>query len=110
MTGPQRALADFLKLDADLLATAAETSLPLTQVSDRDAELAAWIGSLPTAEKDALLLRAVQGTSPLPGPELLARFTEANAQGAPAYAERRSAAQLLDAAHSLRTQRAQRQA
>ena len=43
LTAAQRALADFLRLDEDLLAVAAQTSPPLEDVADEPGELAAWL-------------------------------------------------------------------
>lgn len=106
LTGPQRALADFLKLDPDLLAAAAEDS-PVPARSP-ETGLAQWIAALPTAEKDALLLRSAQGTAPRLGPELLARYRKATVPPPSASSGRRSAADLLDAAHTLRAQREKR--
>ncbi|WP_331771887.1 hypothetical protein OG948_50850 (plasmid) [Embleya sp. NBC_00888] len=62
LTGPQRALADFLRVDGDLLAAAADSS-PLSRPGRKTAKprLAAWIGALPTREKDAYLLRVAEG-------------------------------------------------
>ncbi|MFE9723841.1 hypothetical protein ACFYQ5_09665 [Streptomyces sp. NPDC005794] len=103
LTGPQQALADFLGLDPDLLAVAAEGAP--TGTADAEPDLATWISALPASEKDDLLLRSAQGTAPSLGPDLLARYRRAAASvtPAPAYGERRSAAQLLDAAHTRRT-------
>ena len=39
----QRALADFLRLDNDLLATAVQTSPPLEKIADDPSELADWV-------------------------------------------------------------------
>jgi hypothetical protein len=61
LTAPQRALADFLRLDSDLLSVAAEASPSLSPVQDNPRALAAWITNLPPGEKDKLLLRVVQG-------------------------------------------------
>ena len=116
LTGPQRALADFLGVDPDLLAVAAQASAPAPQAAAVDrANLAEFIARLPAEEKDALLLEAVLGTAPQPGPQLLARYRSArlpgprSAAGADA-AERRTATQLLDAAHLHRTERTHRAA
>jgi hypothetical protein len=105
LTGPQRALADFLKVGPDLLAVAAEASAPaLAHAVDRE-RLATFIAGLPVAEKDELLVQAALGTGPQPGPQLLARC-RATAVPAPRTGDaRRSAAQLLDAAHLHRTRR-----
>ncbi|MEV0409797.1 hypothetical protein AB0I68_03035 [Streptomyces sp. NPDC050448] len=109
LTGPQRALAGFLDVDPDLLAVAAQASAPAPRAAtvDRTA-LSAYIASLPTAEKDTLLLEAVLGIAPRPGPELLGRYHATRRPGPHTTIERRTAAQLLDAAHLRRTERTRR--
>ncbi|MDR1281503.1 MAG: hypothetical protein LBK99_11860 [Opitutaceae bacterium] len=61
LTGPQRELARFLKIDADLIAAAAEKSAPLKKDADslrRETEaLREWLISLPADMKDSWLLR-----------------------------------------------------
>ncbi|MCC9309309.1 hypothetical protein LN042_19850 [Kitasatospora sp. RB6PN24] len=94
LTAPQRALADFLRVDADLLAVAAKK------------ELAPLIPVLPEKEKKDLLLRLALGDEPQSGAELLRRL-----RGEPPVATvpgQRSVAELLDAAHTLATDRRQR--
>ncbi|MEY9966143.1 hypothetical protein ABIA33_004202 [Streptacidiphilus sp. MAP12-16] len=116
LTAPQRALADFLRVDADLLAAAARTSPATTGPAEPDeARLAEWIAALPAKEKDHLLLRAAQGRSPQLGAELLRRHLVAEHHGVESEyesesesasdSERRTAAQLLDAAAALRAER-----
>ncbi|GAA3784247.1 hypothetical protein [Streptomyces chiangmaiensis] len=109
LTGPQRALADFLCVDADLLTAAAESSESATADAVDRAALAAFIAALPAAEKDSLLLEAALGTAPLPSHRLLARYRATTAPGPHAGAKRRTAAQLLDAAYRHRTERRQRE-
>ncbi|MEU6754916.1 hypothetical protein [Streptomyces sp. NPDC046685] len=109
LTGPQRALAGFLHVDPDLLAVAAAVSAPAPRAATMDrAALASYIASLPAAEKDALLLEAVLGTAPRPGPGLLARYHATRQPSPRTSVERRTAAQLLDAAHLRRTERTRR--
>ncbi|MGI5134230.1 MULTISPECIES: hypothetical protein [unclassified Streptomyces] len=108
LTGPQRALADFLCVDADLLTAAAESSESATADAVDRAALAAFIAALPAAEKDSLLLEAALGTAPLSGHQLLALYC-ATASGPRTGAKRRTAAQLLDAAYRHRTERRQRE-
>ncbi|MFE3854904.1 hypothetical protein ACFXPN_27695 [Streptomyces griseorubiginosus] len=108
LTAPQRALADFLRVDADLLTAAAQASPPSPRKATRPTkkELAPLVTALPEKEKDALLLRLVLGPEPQLRTELLHRL-----RGTPAPAAapgRRSAAHLLDAAHTLRTERRRR--
>jgi hypothetical protein len=54
-----RAVADFLDIDEDLLAVAAQAS-PDAQDEDRSG-LAEWVGSLSAEEKDVLLARVASG-------------------------------------------------
>ncbi len=111
LTGPQKSLADFLHVDPHLLTAAAHASgAAPSQAIDKD-ELAAWIRALPQHEKDALLLDAALGTAPQPGPALLARHRAASRGTAVSStaARRRSAAELLDAAHGVRTEHTRRQ-
>jgi hypothetical protein len=109
LTGPQRALAEFLRVDADLLAAAAEGSRPATADTVDRTALAAFIAGLPTADKDTLLLKAALGTAPSPGPQLLARYRATTVPGPRSEAARRTAAELLDAAYLRRTGRLQRE-
>lgn len=112
LTGPQQALADFLHIDPHLLTAAARASgAAPSQAIDKDA-LAAWIRALPQREKDALLLDAALGAAPQPGPALLARHRAASHDGMaePSTAtRRRSAAELLDAAHEVRSEHTRQQ-
>ncbi len=69
----QQAMADFLRIDDDLIAAAAERS-PAVDAAARQRDLRSWIATLPAADKDAYLLRlAADGEAGLGG-ELLARF------------------------------------
>jgi hypothetical protein len=72
LTGALSALAEFLRIDPDLIAAAAAAS-PRPQPLD-EAGLTAWIAALPAPEKDALLLRAAHGASGHLGAELVQRF------------------------------------
>jgi hypothetical protein len=74
LSGAQRALADFLRLDPDLLAAAAEVSEPLTVTVPSAAALGRWVKGLPEADKDELLLRALRGDGVLLRSEMLRWF------------------------------------
>ena len=102
LTASQRALADFLRLDADLLAVAAEASSSPPAVQDDPAALAAWIAALPAAEKDALLLRVAQDQAAQVRMELRRRF---RGPVPPVEGPRRTVAALLDAAAVRRQER-----
>ncbi|MFE9958103.1 hypothetical protein [Micromonospora sp. NPDC005299] len=74
LSGPQSALIDFLRLDPDLLAVAAETSMPLKEQTPSVAALSSWVKALPEPEKDAIVLRLLRGDDAHLRSELLARF------------------------------------
>ena len=95
LTAAQRALADFLRLDDDLIALAAAASPPLDETADDPDDLAAWVARLPVTEKDRLLARVVQGEAAWVRMELLRRFRGDTAPIIPVPA-RRTVADLLD--------------
>ncbi|MFJ5676628.1 hypothetical protein [Streptomyces sp. NPDC093097] len=105
LTAPQRALADFLRVDADLLTVAAKASpaTPKEPTGPSKKELSRLIAALPQEEKDALLLRLAIGPAPRLRLDLLHRLGGSTAH-APVTGQQ-SAAQLLEAAHALRTER-----
>jgi hypothetical protein len=64
-------VAEFLRIDSDLLAVAAERSAP-GSVDDTMTELADWLTHLPVRTKDAFLLRVARGDGARVRAELLA--------------------------------------
>lgn len=107
LTAPQRALADFLRLDADLLTIAAQASPPLAETKDDPRKLARWIKDLPASDKDKLLHRVAQGHGAQVQMELRRRFRgepRTTGDGRP----RRTVAELLDAAAEARHERQRR--
>lgn len=104
LTAPQRALVDFLRLDADLLAAAAQASPPAAQAREDPHALAGWIKDLPSGDKEKLLLQVTQGHGARVQMEVLRRFRgepDPLRDGRP----RRTVAQLLDAAADIRQER-----
>ncbi len=105
LTAPQRALADFLRVDPDLLAVAAEADAaaaaqpPLSTKRD----LAPLVAALPEKDKNAFLLRLALGQDPHLPTDLLHCLLGAPSSGT--LPGRRSAALLLDAAHERRENR-----
>jgi hypothetical protein len=95
LTAAQRALADFLRLDNDLIAIAAQASLPLEEAADDPGDLAAWVARLPVTEKNVLLARVARGEAARVRMELLRGFRGDTAPAIPALA-RRTVADLLD--------------
>ncbi|HEX5347803.1 MAG TPA: hypothetical protein VFW64_12015 [Pseudonocardiaceae bacterium] len=108
LTAAQQALAEFLRLDDDLLAIAAQASPPLEEIADDPGQLAAWVTNLPHAEKNRLLLRVVDDHAVTVRLEMLRRFRDEHTTNIP-NPPRRTVADLLDGAARRRTDR-QRQA
>ena len=70
-------LADFLRVGEDVLAVAAERSNPRHEPTVGVAELTRWVAALPSDEKDAALIRLLDGDAPHLRTELLRRFRSA---------------------------------
>jgi hypothetical protein len=102
LTAAQQALVDFLRLDDDLLAIAAQTSPPLDEMLTIPAS--AWVTNLPHAEKNRLLLRVVEDHAVTVRMEILRRFRDEHAPNIP-DPSRRTVADLLDGAARRRTDR-----
>ncbi|MDF3309589.1 hypothetical protein P3H15_31720 [Rhodococcus sp. T2V] len=111
LTAAQRALADFLRVDDDLLAITTQTSAPLAETTDVPGELAAWVQAMPVAEKDRLLLRIAEdhAAAVTVRAEMLRRFHDEHTTSTPAP-PRRTVADLLDAAARLRADRERQEA
>jgi hypothetical protein len=92
-------LADFLRIDSDLLDIAAEASRSHKVESPDRAAMAASVASLPAAEKDGLLARIMEGGAARVGAELCSRFNRQRA--VPAVEQsRRTVGNLLAAARA----------
>jgi len=103
LSGALQAIVDFLEIDEDLIAVAAEASPALTD--EPATGLADWIATLPTAEKDKLLSVVAEAENKKVQARLLRRFQggslSRNAPDQPA----RTAAQLWAAAGAHKTAR-----
>jgi hypothetical protein len=75
LTAPLRALADFLRIDGDLLAVAAARS-PEPDVSCAGPDIEHWIAALPDTTKTGWLVRLAGGQEPHLRAEVLRRFRE----------------------------------
>jgi hypothetical protein len=73
LSGPLQALADFLRLDPNLLAAAADGSRPLTAPEPDAAIVRQWVKALPEADKNELILRVLRGDGALLRSELVRR-------------------------------------
>ncbi|WP_246633368.1 hypothetical protein [Pseudonocardia nigra] len=92
-------VVEFLRIDPDLLAVAADSP---GAPEPSEADMASWIANLPVAEKDAVLLALLRGTDPNLRAELLHRFRGA----VPPREGHRTARELLAAADARWTERA----
>lgn len=99
-------LAEFLRIDDDLLHVAAKASSPLADlVLDRD-EFLAWVGTLAAPEKDELLTRLVIESEQVAVTELQQRFRQQRgAAGSGPVTTGRTVGQLLAAAKAHAQQR-----
>jgi hypothetical protein len=64
LNAPLKSLADFLRIDDDLIAAAAEASEPGTPARLSADEIAGWLVKLPSKEKDAILAKLLLGEEP----------------------------------------------
>jgi hypothetical protein len=109
LTAPQRALADFLRLDSGLLEVAAEASPGLPTVKDDARALAAHIARLPVSDKDRLLVLVAEDQAARARMELLRGFRP-DPDDQRGSGLRRTVAELLDTAAARRLQREQQAA
>lgn len=99
-------LVEFLRIDPDLLAVAAEQSAEQHVALPTGIE--EWVTALPEAEKNELLLSLIKGQDPQLGARLLQRYrTSAGTATVTTPTERRTAGELLEAAARRRQDREQ---
>jgi hypothetical protein len=105
LSAPLKSLADFLRVEDELIEVAAAGSHGKPPAEPTSAELARWLKGVPSADKDAYLLRLLEGDGDLLlRAELSNRFREATApkKTEPAsIADRRTVGQLLAARDAL---------
>jgi hypothetical protein len=99
------ALTDFLLIPQELLEVAARAS-PAAEIPRARAELETWVYTLPSSQKDALLLRLIDSAGPSLSPEVLQHFHAAQGRDtSKAEAPRRTVGELLRAGAALQQQR-----
>jgi hypothetical protein len=78
LNGPLNSFVDFMGIDIDFVAVAAQKSAAREsyQAANQKA-LSAWISNLPEKEKDHILLRLINSHDPHLAPELLQRYQRA---------------------------------
>ena len=114
LSAPLKSLADFLRLDDDLLIAAAEASAPLPEpTSESSQQWQSWIQSLNEADKDALLRRAASGDAGVQW-EMRKRFRKhldhVKPRSTANLRRRRSVSDILAARDERACQRRQREA
>jgi len=98
LSGGQSHLVEFLRIEPKLIAVAAQASAQLSSAPDGK-ELMAWIASMPTAEKDKLLIGVMKDDNSPVGAQSLSRFNAQRVKGdTQSKSPRRKAAELLEAA------------
>lgn len=111
LSAPLARLAEFLRIDEDLIGAAAGRS---GAAPARDEGLAEWVAALPAAEKDRLLLEAIEGGEAEIGSKLLARFRAARKgkgdRSTRAGDAGRTVGELLEAAERHREEREREEA
>jgi hypothetical protein len=104
LSDPLASVAQFLKIDNDLIEAAAEASAPLVSVSDDG--IADWVTALPTSEKDKFLTMVAEGEGAQVEALLVRRFRQESRPAATtAVSEGRTARDLLDGAEARRAAR-----
>ena len=101
LTASLASLAEFMRIDVDLLQVAARASQPAEDAKPKHDEIRAWIARLPDGEKDDLLARLVAGNEVSLATELHRRFIrERHMRGRQGseMLERRTVGELLRAA------------
>jgi len=111
LSGPLSNLVEFLRIDPDLLAVAAQSSPSTKPDPAGRKELAAWVAALPPNEKDTLLVRLVEGGDAHLGTELHTRFLRDRSARTPVTeGPRRTVGELLAAAEAQGRKRRQEEA
>jgi hypothetical protein len=75
LNAPLKSFVDFMRIDTDLIAIAAENSVSESQQTDPRV-LKTWIHNLSEREKDDILFRLVEAPSPHLGAEIMLRFQQ----------------------------------
>ena len=100
-------LAEFLRIDSDLLHVAAEASPAIEDTAINRDEVSAWVGKLTSEEKDELITNLVLSADDTQVTELQQRFLKQRATVKSNSAKsRRTVGQLLEAAQRYATERA----
>lgn len=110
LSAPLDRLADFMRIDGDLIAAAAERS-PGKQAADLAGnEIGAWLLNLPSKEKDTILATLIEGNDPHLAAELRQRvIRDVRGVGKPSEGPRRTAGNIISRAEILAETRKKRE-
>jgi hypothetical protein len=111
LNAPLQSLVDFMRIDTDLIAVAAENSTSEDRQTDPEA-LKTWIHNLPASEKDDILFQVVEAPRPHLRTELMQRFQQAVSTKDNSRMDKqlRSVEELLSRAETFATERKRRAA
>ena len=111
LNAPLQSFADFMRIDEDLIAAAAENSNSDSGRTDPEV-LKTWIHHLPAGEKDDILFRLIETPSPHLGAELKQRFLRTNSETDNSTTNKplRSVQELLARAETITEERERRAA
>ncbi|GHJ17752.1 hypothetical protein [Micromonospora sp. AKA38] len=110
LDAPLTAVAEFLRIDPDLIAAAAAGSSPVASGEPTAAQLRTWVVGLPAPDKDAILADLITGGDSHLRSRLLRRYRDEHRTDSPAPAAIRTAGRLLATAAELRAERERRDA
>ncbi|MFG3604305.1 hypothetical protein [Micromonospora chersina] len=110
LDAPLTAVAEFLRIDPDLIAGAAAGSAPAASGKPTAAQLRTWVVGLPAQDKDGILTDLITGGDSHLRSHLLRRFRDAHPTDANTPTAARTAGQLLATVEELRAKRERRDA
>ncbi|MGC4745557.1 hypothetical protein ACLQ28_07825 [Micromonospora sp. DT201] len=110
LDAPLTAVAEFLRIDSDLIAAAAAGSAPAASGEPTAAQLRTWVVGLPARDKDTILTDLITGGDNHLRGRLLRRYRDAHLTDASTPAAARTAGELLATAAKLRAERERRDA
>jgi len=112
---PLKTLADFLRLDPDLIAAAAEGSAEAQTLAPSHQEIAAWVAGMPSTEKDAAIAALIVGGDPHFASEFRQRAVREirsarDSEGDSADHKRRTVGKLIERADIIKEKQRRREA
>lgn len=111
LNGSLECLADFLRIDFDLIAAAAESSVMEQSAAPSRKRIDEWVRSLRSEDKDAIITRLIEGDDPHLSVEVRQRATrETTGASTTDKRARRTAGEILARAKTMRSERKKNEA